>query len=143
MNEFVITSDGVTLRFHSRRFDETGWLAEYAVSGEARNFRASLTVENQPFGSSPAAFFADIASNWRGWDGEKAWRAAEGEYRLSATTDSTGHITVTVFLDRFAVPPTWNAVFSVLLEAEGVDGLAARASEFFAAEENLGAGPKE
>ncbi len=54
---------------------------------------------------SLAAFFADLASSWRGWDGEKTWASAEGDLEISVTADALGHCTF-AFVVRDG--PTWS-----------------------------------
>jgi hypothetical protein len=34
-----------------------------------------------------AAFFADLAAQWKGWAGEKEWHSVEDDFALSCTSD--------------------------------------------------------
>jgi hypothetical protein len=34
-----------------------------------------------------AAFFADLAAQWKGWEGEKEWHSVEDDFALSCTSD--------------------------------------------------------
>jgi hypothetical protein len=47
----------------------------------------------------PEAWFRELADNWTGWTSEKKWGDLESRVLLSATTDSTGHIKMTVTLN--------------------------------------------
>ena len=130
---FVIRSDGgVSLTFHARTAGKDGCVNAYFVTAEAANFTASVEVDNAPYGSSPADFFAQVASEWAGWNGTKAWQALEGEYELSATSDSTGHITIIARLNAASYPPTWEGKLSLIVEAGRLDALAVEAKDFFA-----------
>jgi hypothetical protein len=105
MAEFTIRSEqGRSLTFHSRVIDETGWVVSYWVTARAPGFIAELEAENPDFGVPPADLFEDIARNWQGWSGPKRWAAGEGEYSLSATSDSTGHITLVAELHAATYP---------------------------------------
>jgi hypothetical protein len=46
----------------------------------------------------PTTLFAELAANWRGWDGERRWADLEGRVALAATADSLGHVTIKVTL---------------------------------------------
>jgi hypothetical protein len=130
---FVIRSEGgVSFTFHARAVGKDGWVNAYFVTAEAANFTASVEVDNAPYGSSPADFFAEIASEWAGWNGTKGWQALEGEYQLSATSDSTGHITIVARLNPASFPPTWEGRLSLIVEAGRLEALAVEAKEFFA-----------
>jgi hypothetical protein len=104
---------------------------QYFVTGEAPKFSASVEVDNSPYGSLPTELFCQIATDWAGWKGEKGWQALEGEYVLSASTDSTGHITIAAWLNGLSHPPTWEGKISVVVEAGALDKLANEAKEFF------------
>jgi len=47
---------------------------------------------------SLARFFADLATNWKGWEGTKEWAGGSGETRLAATHDGVGHVELAVTL---------------------------------------------
>jgi hypothetical protein len=77
------------------------------------------------------AFFADLARDWRGWDGERALETLEGQLRLSATSDHLGHVRLRV--EMYGDPGTseWHAAETLFLEAGQLDDLAQRAREYF------------
>jgi hypothetical protein len=47
---------------------------------------------------SPAQLFREMANEWKGWKTPKTWADLEDRVKLSATTDSTGHVSLTVEL---------------------------------------------
>lgn len=132
MDKLVIKSEReVSLTFHSRRFNAESWLEHYCITANARNFNASIEVENPPYGMSPAEFFERIAAEWSGWKGAKEWGAIEGEYNLSATCDSLGHITLEVEINRNGYPLCWPGILSLIIEAGQLEKLARDAKAFF------------
>src|SRR5260370_41832297 len=40
--------------------------------------------------------FADLARNWRGWEGEKRWESLEAELKLACSCDRLGHVQVRI-----------------------------------------------
>lgn len=132
MDEFIIKSEkGVRLTFHSRRFSSDGWLSSYLMTGEAPGFSGEIEVENPPYGMSPAALFKQVAEEWSGWKGEKGWGAIEGEFNLSATCDSLGHVTFVVELNPNGYPPCWSANLSLVVDAGQLEELSNDAKLFF------------
>lgn len=97
--EFEIKSEGgYGITFHSQEHDENGWLSYYSVKLIAPTMSAIVQVDNAPYGISPVGLFEQIANEWQGWKGKKTWGSLEGEFDLTATSDSTGHITLVVSL---------------------------------------------
>jgi hypothetical protein len=80
---------------------------------------------------SPAEFFGELAGSWSGWKGTKGWQALEGECSLSATTDSTGHVTLVAHFSSGSYPPTWEGKLSLVIEAGALEALAREAKNFF------------
>ena len=68
-------------------------------------------------------YLADLAHNWRGWDGEKAWEALG--LRLAARHDGLGHVTIEVTLEEgYASADRWRVRASLAVDAGGLDRLA-------------------
>jgi len=132
MDELILRSEKETvLSFHSRRINGDGWVERYVVSAAARNFSASIEVENPPYGTSPDDLFAKLADNWSGWKGKKEWGAIEGEFNLVATTDSLGHITLSAELNPNGYPPCWSGTLTLVLDAGSLEEIANHAKMFF------------
>lgn len=72
----------------------------------------------------------DLASCWKGWNGEKEWRALEAPFYLSARHDGSGHVTLGARLESSWVSPTWAAETSVVVDAGSLDDIAAQAARF-------------
>ena len=47
---------------------------------------------------SPAAMFCEMANTWTGWKGQKNWSDLEGRVEFLASSDSTGHVALTIKL---------------------------------------------
>jgi hypothetical protein len=101
------------------------------MTGEGPGFSGEIEVQNPPYGMSPAALFNQVAEEWSGWKGEKGWGAIEGEFNLSATCDSLGHVTFVVELNPNGHPPCWSANLSLVVDAGQLEGLSNAAKLFF------------
>jgi hypothetical protein len=55
---------------------------------------------------SLADFFDGVATDWRGWTGDRTWQSAESEVRLSRRHDNTNTVLVRVEFEDGA-PPRW------------------------------------
>ena len=84
------THDGTTLEF----FDRTA--GYYKVSLKSSQFHGDALVYAFEPAGQVADFFDDLAVHWRGWSGKKDWGSLDGELALTATRDSTGHISLSV-----------------------------------------------
>jgi hypothetical protein len=115
----------------ARRFDYLD------VTLTAGGLRASTRIYNHDAiyavdVSAIAAFLQDIASNWRGWPGEKRWESIEGDLKLTCTSMTLGNINVIVELRSFADDhPTWEARCRLVLESWQLDPMAAQAKKVF------------
>jgi hypothetical protein len=61
-----------------------------------------------------AGFFRELAADWCGWQGERAYESLERELRLTATHD--GHVRLAVFLRQSSVPDRWSAAAVIRLD---------------------------
>jgi hypothetical protein len=77
--------------------------------------------------------FAEIATDWRGWEGKRTWSSLEGEIQLIATHDrlATVALTVEVRSDvHVAAGYLWSATGLLFLDAGALAGLARQAGNF-------------
>lgn len=93
--ELKASEDGATLTFAvtSRSSEETS----FDVLVKTPWFSGKAPASTY-FSGSPAMLFREMASEWKGWEKPKTWADLEDRVRLSATSDSTGHIRVAVEL---------------------------------------------
>ncbi len=117
--------------FHSRRYDESGWLDSFIVEVGATDFHASTRVENPGYGHPPSKLFEELALSWKGWTGTKVWVAMEGELELKANCDSVGHVIVTVSIPAYASARKWSSQAYVPIEAGQLERVAREAKLFF------------
>ena len=89
------------------RADPYSGEGSFVVELRAEGLRAQRTVFMFSFDwANLAAFFADLAESWRGWDGEKRWESIEHDLSITATSDSRGHCRLH-FVVRDGPNPTW------------------------------------
>ena len=94
---------------------------------EAQGLSATSTVELEDWGGgapSLIAYFADMAADWRGWDGVKEWHDDGGALGLSATHDGIGTIALTVSATPnvgWAGPGSWQLEAVVALDPGSLD----------------------
>ena len=108
-----------------------------AILAIANDLRAETTIEiSAPWMGLPefVVLFEEMARDWRGWDGTKAWRSGVGDLELRCMHDRLGHIGIEVDLRsfEFAGAREWRAVGRVTVEAGQLDEIAREAREFFA-----------
>lgn len=78
---------------------------------------------------SPAVLFKEMAHSWKGWQGEKSWTDLEDRVRLSATSDSLGHVRMEV---HFRSPDYEDeACLSVVFEAGQLQRMSEEIDEMF------------
>jgi hypothetical protein len=77
-----------------------------------------------------AALFAELAEDWRGWDGERVWVSLEGELAARATHNGLGTVELVVTLGELEPKATgmWSAQASLFLDAGGLDRMAQEAA---------------
>ena len=80
-----------------------------------------------------AAFFRDLAAHWEGWSGKKEWGSLEGELLFAATSDSTGHTSLSVRLRSGAYPLDWTLTGVLLIDAGQLESIAKQMNEFLSA----------
>jgi Family of unknown function (DUF6228) len=120
--------DGTTLEF----FDRTA--NHYKVSLKGSQFHGDAPVYAFEPVSHLAGFFNDLAVHWRGWSGKKEWGSLEGELSLTATSDSTGHISLSVHLRPGPDPLDWRLSTVLLVEAGQLEQIAFQIERFMVGE---------
>ena len=119
--------DGTTLEFSDFSGDY------YIAILRGADFHGSGRVyAHEP--SHLAAFFRDLANNWRGWNSKKEWGSSEGELFITATSDSTGHTSLGVRLRSGSYPFDWTISAGLVIEAGQLEAIAKKIEEFLRAE---------
>jgi hypothetical protein len=70
--------------------------------------------------SALADFFADLATLWQGWEGERSWTSVENDLTLTAVWDALGHVELGVIV-RDGPAPTWTARVDDIVVDAGED----------------------
>jgi hypothetical protein len=77
-----------------------------------------------------AALFADLATNWRGWEGAKEWSSVEEDFSLSCTSDALGHVALKVTLKSGVYEDDWYLQAVIHIAAGQLEEMAATVKEF-------------
>ena len=81
-----------------------------------------------------AAFFEELASEWKGWTGEKEWSSVEGDFSLSCTSDGLGHVAMRVTLKSGLYEDDWSVQAVIHVDGGQLAELAVKAKAFLHAE---------
>ncbi len=79
----------------------------FVVELEGEGLRATRSVFMSGFDwHALAAYFADLAESWMGWDGAKLWNSVEHDLEIAAVADHLGHCKLTITVQD-GPTPTW------------------------------------
>jgi hypothetical protein len=79
---------------------------------------------------NPATLFAQMAANWRGWQGSFVWESPS-ELVMRCCQDRSGHVSIRVELTSGPAQGDWSVVATVMTEAGQLEELAHEAALFF------------
>ena len=112
------------------RLDERkGEYFRVTLSGDGVS--ATKGVYAYTYGPLLVPFFASIAGDWRGWQGERSWSALESDFSVRATADRLGHIRLDVELRSHGPDDNWCLSAPIFLDAGSLDRIAADAELVF------------
>jgi hypothetical protein len=100
------------------------------VSLEDREFAASSAriYIHEPY--HLAAFFDGLATQWKGWEGEKEWHSLEDDFALSCTSDGLGHAALRVTLKSGLYEEDWCVQAVIYIDAGELEHIAAKVKSF-------------
>ncbi len=101
----------------------------YVVCIRGSSFHATTRV----YDSEPAGlenFFRDLAANRSGWFGSKEWGSVEGEVSITASSDTTGHATLSIHLISGPYCFDWDLSTALLVRLEQLDDVASQMKTF-------------
>jgi hypothetical protein len=103
----VVAADG--LRFEEMQRGPKGEICSVVVRLRVPGLDASLWVSaHYATGFDElVAFLNGLASDWRGWQGERTYESLEHDLRLTATHD--GHVHLVVQLRQTSLSDGWSA----------------------------------
>jgi len=112
--------------------DETIEYSAWDVRLEVADLAATGHRVDAAYGPAGALapYFASLAADWRGWTGERTWKAVDGTLCFTATHDGLGHIALQVELREGVWLDAWQARATLNLEAGALDAVAADAARF-------------
>ncbi|MER5402584.1 DUF6228 family protein [Streptomyces sp. NPDC002599] len=101
----------------------------YTVEADAPGLKARVDgVAAWIWDADLAPFLAQLAADFRGWDGERVWQTNDRDLMVAATFRSGGHVALTWTLRPWRGPTdSWEASITTWLEAG--EQMAALASE--------------
>ena len=108
--------DDALLEFYSVRVEDDGLVATTRVDADS-----ALT-------KGLDELFADLATNWRGWDGEKVGGSIDDNLFLSCHADKLGHTFIAVTLSQSG---NWTVEGKLQLDAAQLEPLAKQLKRFF------------
>jgi hypothetical protein len=127
----IKSSNSAEIQFSEREglFRSVG--SEYfRVTLKTENMMASLKVYIfDPFDKAFCRYFAELAENWRGWNGIKQWNSLEGELQISSESDSLGHVTMDITLESYG---SWKSQITLVFDAGQLDDISSKIKAFFA-----------
>ncbi|MGI8978956.1 MAG: DUF6228 family protein [Pirellulaceae bacterium] len=131
MDEFVISHSGIELAFFDREPSNRAEPLDYfSVRFTQPNLSAQCRVSAY-YSPDLAVFFAEMARQWGGWQGELEWSCLEYELKLQCRNDGLGHISIRADLSCGPMPDDWRVRATFMADAGQLEGLAKRAALFF------------
>jgi hypothetical protein len=101
----------------------------FAVEAVADGVRARLENVTVTVWDDMSEFFAGLARDFRGWEGERVWTS--NHLVLTATFGSGGHVHLDWTLRSGFFPGDWKCTVTTVIEAgEGMTAVAADLREF-------------
>ena len=123
MDEFILgRAEKGQMILDQPSFNNDGWLETYRLRLVAKGCAAELDVDNPPYGKSLAEFFNELSANWKGWEGDKSWASMEGEFKIEATTNRTGHVVIKVTTNQNNY--AWHVIAELAIEAGQLESAA-------------------
>ena len=132
--QFVIEGHTHRVVFHSPVLNEAGWTDHYVVRLEGPGFSAETIIECDYLNRDLVAFFQDLENHWKGWKGEKKWRAFSDELEIVATMDLQGHVLLGFSTGTPNFNENWKGEVTVSIYAGRLQSLPVELADFFGRE---------
>lgn len=104
------------------------WLVEVAAPGVSAFTVVEMEMSEHEF----ADHFSKMAAAWRGWTEPLRWTTLGGTFALACTHDGLGHVRMVVELHGQGMQGDWHVSVPIVLEAGGLDSIAAEVRNFVA-----------
>jgi hypothetical protein len=103
-------------------------VVEFLCSFQEKEFSGRIKSSTYLVGP-PSALFDAMAEKWQGWNDEISWADMEKGLCFTATSDSTGHVTLMVSMRSYF--PDRQLKATVMLEAGGLERIANQIGRLF------------
>ncbi|MEJ7704821.1 MAG: DUF6228 family protein [Geodermatophilaceae bacterium] len=132
MEEVVIGLETAGLRLTPVAPDAHRPVEALTVTISCPGLTASHTSHEYPDFTSLARFFAELADNWRGWQGERSYESLEGDFKIRATHN--GHVLLHIDLASLSGFAEWHVQVVVQLDpGEQLSRVATEVAELLSA----------
>jgi hypothetical protein len=74
--------------------------ARVEIRADGLEAHSTVTLDPAPGPWNLEEFFTGLAADWRGWTGQRRWRALEGEMTIEARHDGRAHVLLAVTIKR-------------------------------------------
>lgn len=108
--------------------------ATISFEGPAIQVRTNVALFPDISGADAAGLvdlFRTMVDQWRGWKGELVWASLEGEFAISATADSLGHVTLHLKFQEMQGQSPWSAEADLTLEPMQVEQALRNLTRYF------------
>ncbi|BBM02437.1 DUF6228 family protein [Microbulbifer sp. GL-2] len=130
MDKFLITSSSSNEQFIFSQRD--GEFFRFEVVGEAIRATGKVSTYTDEFGI--ANLFTKVSELESTWDGAESWKSLEGEFEITLTCNSTGHVTIQVKLTQWnGGSEDWHIIVHLNTELGQLQKVAGEARAFFSA----------
>jgi hypothetical protein len=104
--------------------------SHFVVELRQRDLIVTREVYCYPGDPTPWVLFSDLAAQSKPWQEPKVWESLEGELRIEAKSDSTGHIYLGVMFSKHEGEEPWRVQSMLLTEFGQLPTIAANAKVF-------------
>jgi hypothetical protein len=105
--------------------------SHFVVELRQRDLTAIREVYCYEGDAKPSVLFAELAAQSKPWKEPKVWESLEGELRIEAKSDSTGHVYLGVTLSKHEGEEPWRTQSQLITEFGQLPAIAASAATFF------------
>jgi hypothetical protein len=117
------------LRFSEPKPPSSSHVVEYCrITLKGRDIATCSARVYDPAGV--AALFDDMATDWRGWEGEQQWSSVEDDFTLSCETDARGVVAMTATLKGPYHEGEWCVQAVIHVGASRLEELAGKVKQF-------------
>lgn len=107
---------------------QSGELDYFTATFAAEGLRAMSRIDAYLSDGLPK-LLAELATDWRGWRGERKWASLDNDLILSFSHDGLGHVNVKIHL-QFGLQD-WVLSAQTSIDAGQLESLARKANHFF------------